>query len=317
MHKPFISICIVTYNQSNYIRRCVQSIAEQEVNCDFEIIVGDDCSTDGTSNELERLKNEYPHLIRIISHKTNVGPIDNYFSVHNAASGKYIAHLDGDDYALPGKLQVLKSYLDANPECNIVWHRMIILNEKGQTAIGMPVVSMKEMTGQDKFYFSDLAKFYGMTGCHSGSMYRATAKSLSKFDKPTIDYYITLSFLKDGGYAAYIDQPFGVYRFFSQDQTLTRQKGGMYVGVAKLDFMELMLKEHPELKRAFAAQALFELFTRIYLRYPLKMKFLMLFISCKALPRWKDLMLIWRVFDSSRIKNLNKAFQRGCNINVF
>jgi len=316
MHKPLISICIVTYNQVNYIRRCIQSIVEQVVDCDFEIIVGDDCSTDGTSAELQSMQNDHPELLRVIRHEVNVGPIGNYFSVHNSAQGKYIAHLDGDDYALPGKLQVLKSYLDINADCNIVWHRMVILNEKGQTALGMPVVPLREITGQDRFYFADLAKFYGMTGCHSGSMYRASAKSLTTCDKPTIDYYITLTFLKNGGYAAYIDEAYGVYRFFSQDQTLTRQKGGMYVGIAKLDFIKLMLEEHPELKRAFAAQALFELFTRLYLRHPLKMKFIKLFFSCKALPRLSDLVLIWKIFDSSRIKNLNKAFERGTDLNV-
>lgn len=306
-----ISVCIVTYNQKNYIKKCIETILSQESDAEIEVIVGDDCSTDGTRDVLLDLKNRHPEIIKLVLHEENVGPINNYFSVHNLATGEYVAHLDGDDYALPGKIKALSEYLDRNTECNIVWHRMVILNELGQTALGMPVIPMHELTGKMRFYFEDLAKFYGMTGCHSGSMYRRSAKRLSSYDKPTIDYYITLSFLREGGYAAYIDQPFGVYRFFKQDQTLTRQKGGMYVGIAKLDFMHLMLKEHPELRKAFAAQALFELFTRLYLRYPLKFDFLKLFFACKSVPSISDLALIWRIFDSGRLKNLNEAFKRG------
>ena len=306
-----VSICVVTYNQVNYIEKCIESIISQDYTGQIEVIVGDDCSTDGTRDLLINLKNKWPEVVKLVLHEKNVGPINNYFSVHNLATGEYIAHLDGDDYALPGKLSALAGFLDENLECNIVWHRMVILNELGQTALGMPVVPMSELTGKHRFYFADLAKFYGMTGCHSGSMYRRSAKRLSSYDQPTIDYYITLSFLKEGGYAAYIDQPFGVYRFFKQDQTLTRQKGAMYVGNAKLDFMHLMLSEHPELNRAFAAQALFEVFMRTYLRFPLKFAFLKLFFACRCIPKISDLLLIWRIFDSGRGKKLNAAFKNG------
>lgn len=311
MSVPKISVCIVTYNQVNYIQKCVESILQQHVNCDFEVIVGDDCSTDGTREVLLDLKQKYPECLQLVLHEKNVGPINNYFSVHNLAQGEYVSHLDGDDYALPGKLQALSQFLDENAECKIVWHRMVILNENGQTAVGMPVVPLKQSTGLDKFYLKDLAKFYGMTGCHSGSMYRKAAKKLTKYDKPTIDYYITLTFVQDGGYAAYIEQPYGVYRFFKQDKTLTRQKGNMYVGLAKLDFIAHMLKQGLPLKREFAAQVLFELFLRTYLRFPLKWQFFKLFLQCKALPRLSDLKLLWRVFNDSRNTAKQKAFAQG------
>ncbi|MBV2127805.1 glycosyltransferase family 2 protein [Arsukibacterium indicum] len=311
MSVPKISVCIVTYNQVNYIQKCVESILQQQVNCDFEVIVGDDASTDGTRDVLLQLQQQYPTQLKLVLHDKNVGPINNYFSVHNQAQGEFVSHLDGDDYALPGKLQVLKDFLEENDDCRIVWHRMVILNEKGQTAVGMPLVPLKQSTGLDKFYLKDLAKFYSMTGCHSGSMYRRAAKKLTGYDKPTIDYYITLTFVQDGGYAAYIDEPYGVYRFFKQDKTLTRQKGNMYVGLAKLDFIEHMLSQGIPLNREFAAQTLFELFVRSYLRYPLKWRFFKLFLRCRALPRFSDLKLLWTVFNNSRNTSKQKAFLKG------
>ena len=45
---PKVSVCVITYNQEKYIAQCLQSIVDQETDFDFEIIVGDDCSTDGT-----------------------------------------------------------------------------------------------------------------------------------------------------------------------------------------------------------------------------------------------------------------------------
>lgn len=311
MFQPKISVCIVTYNQVSYIRKCVESILTQSVNCDFEVIVGDDFSTDGTREVLRELKNMYPDRLSLILHEKNIGPINNYFSVHNLARGEYVAHLDGDDYALPGKLQVLHDYLDEYSDCRIVWHRMVILNELGETAIGMPVTPLRETTGKDKFYLADLAKLYGLTGCHSGSMYRRSAKKLDGYPKPTIDYFITMTFISDGGFAGYIDEPYGVYRFFKQDQTLTRQKGGRYVGVAQLDLIPVLLEQNPNLAREFSAQLLFEFFCRLYLRYPLKWQFFKQFLRCRALPRFKDLKLIWRVFNASRNKNLQKAFKNG------
>jgi glycosyltransferase involved in cell wall biosynthesis len=313
MRAPKISVCIVTYNQEDYIRKCVESVLSQDVSFDYEIIIGDDCSTDGTSSIIREFELNYPGKIIVVSHKKNVGPINNYFSVHNLARGQYVCHMDGDDYALPGKLKALNDFLDTNEECRIVWHRMIILNQNGDTAVGMPVIPLSYLLGIKQFYLPDLALFYGITGCHSGSMYRKKAKKLSSYPFPTIDYYITLTFVQDGGYAAYIDEPLGVYRFFKQDMTLTRQKGNMYVGLAKLDLIERMLTDAPFLNKEFAAQICSEIIIRTYLRHPLKWRFIKLFFKCKTLPRFGDLRTIWKAFNATRYKNLEAAFRNKNN----
>ena len=53
---PKVSVCVVTYNQEKYVAQGLQSIVDQETDFDFEIIVGDDCSTDGTREILENFK---------------------------------------------------------------------------------------------------------------------------------------------------------------------------------------------------------------------------------------------------------------------
>ncbi len=306
--RPKVSVCVMTYKQEKYIRQCLQSIVDQVTDFEFEIIVGDDGSPDGTAGIVREFAERYPSVVRPLLHERNIGATANYLTVHNMARGEYVANVDGDDYCLPGKLQCLADYLDANPECRIVWHRMLIINERGQSAVGMPVVPMSRFIPSGKLYARDLAKFYGITGCHSGSMYRASAKKITYGDKEMLDYFFTLSFCADGGYAAYIEEPYGVYRFFSHEKTLTRSEGSVFTGNAKLVLIAEYLKTNPELAKSFAAQCLFDFMLRVYLRYPLKMAYLKMFFRCRAIPSLRDLLLIARVFNSSRNTSLNRAF---------
>jgi glycosyltransferase involved in cell wall biosynthesis len=125
-----VSVCVVTYNQENYIRQCLQSIVDQKVDFNFEIIVGDDCSTDGTRVIVQEFLNKYPKLIRVVFHEKNCGPLQNFVNVHELAKGKYVAHIDGDDYMLPGKLQAQADCLDNNDDVSFAAHGRI-LNANG------------------------------------------------------------------------------------------------------------------------------------------------------------------------------------------
>ncbi|MFS0756795.1 glycosyltransferase [Noviherbaspirillum sp. 1P10PC] len=306
---PKVSVCVVTYNQERYIAKCLQSIVDQETDFPFEVIVGDDASTDGTRAIVRDFAERYPGKVTAVLHETNVGPTQNYLSVHNLARGAYVAHVDGDDYCLPGKLARLASHLDQQPDCRIAWHRMIILNERGQTAVGMPLVPVSNFIASERLTAADLAKYYGLTGCHSGSMYRRAARKIWTTDDEILDYFLTLSFCIDGGYASYIDEPYGVYRFFSTDITLTKVKGAMAVGLGKLGMMRQFLASNPELSRAFAAQCLLEILIRAYFGYPLKREYWKMFLACRRIPLPSDLWLIGRVFMANRNTRLRAAFE--------
>ena len=117
-----VSVCVVTYNQEKYIAECLDSLVSQETDFKFEIIVGEDCSTDGTRAIVQQYVDKYPDLIKPIFHDQNVGAVENIKQVYLAAKGKYIAHLDGDDMALPTKLQKQFDTLEANPDCAICVH---------------------------------------------------------------------------------------------------------------------------------------------------------------------------------------------------
>lgn len=122
---PKVSVCVVTYNQEKYIAHCLQSIVDQETNFEFEVIVGDDASTDKTAEIIKFYQEKYPHLITAKIRSLNIGAIANIFSIYAMAKGKYIAHIDGDDFALPGKLQAQVDALEKNPDCVICSHDVV------------------------------------------------------------------------------------------------------------------------------------------------------------------------------------------------
>lgn len=97
---PLVSVCCITYNHEKYIAEAIESFLNQETNFAFEIIVGEDCSTDQTAAIIERYRTNYPSIISIVTSEDNVGPQINFERVIKAAKGKYIAFCEGDDYFL-------------------------------------------------------------------------------------------------------------------------------------------------------------------------------------------------------------------------
>lgn len=125
-----VTVCIIAYNQEKYIRQCLQSIIDQKTNFDFDVIVGDDCSTDGTQEIIKEFASKFPAMVRTIFQEKNTGGTRNYLDVHRAARGKYVAHIDGDDYMLPTKLQKQVDVFRAHSNLSMVVHGANILDEQ-------------------------------------------------------------------------------------------------------------------------------------------------------------------------------------------
>jgi glycosyltransferase involved in cell wall biosynthesis len=126
-----LSVTVITYNQENFIRETLDSILAQELNVPFEIVIGDDASTDKTPEILKEYTQQYPEIIKPIYREKNLGHTGNYIETSREARGEYIAHLDGDDLMLPTKLQKQVDFLDKHPECAMVHHLVNFIDKKG------------------------------------------------------------------------------------------------------------------------------------------------------------------------------------------
>ena len=209
MSDPKLTVCVITYNQEAYIGRCLESLVDQVTNFAFEIVVGDDCSRDGTRAVIEEFRQRYPDIVRPLLQPANSGGSRNYLDVHAAARGEYVAHVDGDDYALPGKLQAQVDMLDRDPACNVVWHRMDLFDDVGGFCSGLTADLSSFPDGRVEF--SDAAKL-GYVAAHSSIMYRRAARTpLTDFEGPILDIYLTWDLLC-AGHGRVLDEVFGRYR---------------------------------------------------------------------------------------------------------
>ena len=131
-----VSVSLITYNHKNYIRRAIDSILMQEVDFNYEVIIGDDFSSDGTQEILIEYQQKYPERIYLILHPRDYdnipGRINNTTNLY-ACRGKYIAMLDGDDFWITkDKLKKQVAFLEQNQEYSICFHNAIVFSEESQ-----------------------------------------------------------------------------------------------------------------------------------------------------------------------------------------
>lgn len=96
--EDLISVIVITYNEEKTIGRTLDSILSQKCHLPFEIVIGEDCSTDNTRLICEEYAAKYPDTIRLMDKTSNKGIIDNFYDCLLACRGKYIADCDGDDF---------------------------------------------------------------------------------------------------------------------------------------------------------------------------------------------------------------------------
>lgn len=127
---PKISVCCVTYNHVHFIEEALEGFVTQKTNFPFEVIIGDDCSTDGTTEVIRAYAQKYPEIIKPIFHNNNVGSYQNVIDVANKCSGEYVAVCDGDDYWIDeNKLQKQVDFMDTHTELAMCFHPVIIKYE--------------------------------------------------------------------------------------------------------------------------------------------------------------------------------------------
>ena len=124
-----VSVFLVTYNQERFIRQAIESILNQQVDFQFEVIIGEDCSTDGTAAICDEYAEKYP-FVKVFHHNPNKGLIKNWEFVLSHCSGDYVAMLEGDDYWIDeNKMQKQVDWLDEHPDFSLVCSNINVVYE--------------------------------------------------------------------------------------------------------------------------------------------------------------------------------------------
>ncbi|MGB3798184.1 MAG: glycosyltransferase family A protein [Lewinella sp.] len=238
---PEVSISIITYNQRDLIGRAIDSALQQETSFPFEIVVGDDCSDDGTQDVLRAYKERYPDKIQLILHPIRYqnevpGRTNNTTNLLNCR-GKYTAMLDGDDFWTdPHKLERQYRILEDRPDIAFCLHDARM--EYHRTPDYEPYIrKMSEKVGGPStgvYTQSDLA-MRNVLAPHIGSiMYRTEElRDLPAWFYEVIaaDYALLLHLSRNGSVyydqrddAAYYISPAGFQQVFRKNPTHLHQE---------------------------------------------------------------------------------------------
>ncbi len=130
---PKVSVLIITYNHARFIAQAIESALAQRTSFDYEIVIGDDCSTDGTREIVLDYARSHSDRIRTVLQKRNVGGCANGQATLAACNGEYIAHLEGDDYwTCDEKLEKQVALLESRPESAGCFARSTIVGPAGE-----------------------------------------------------------------------------------------------------------------------------------------------------------------------------------------
>ena len=130
-----VSALILTYNHERFIGQAIEGFLTQKTDFPSELVIAEDCSTDGTRDVIRRYWEKYPDRIRVLLNRHNIGAGPTITRAYHACRGQYVAVVEGDDYwTSPDKLQRQADLLDRHPEYAMCFHSVQMVWDDGSRA---------------------------------------------------------------------------------------------------------------------------------------------------------------------------------------
>ena len=208
-----VSVIMTTYGHENFIEKAILGVLDQEFDGTIELIISNDKSPDNTNEVVESIlkKKKYDpskFSIRYYNHIVNKGSIKNFIWTYEQAKGRYIAVCEGDDYWIDSnKIQRQVDFLDANADCNLVYHRVLLYeNEEGRfmhETLNKTEVEAKK----------DLVQISSGNFIHTPSvLFRNNLPSIKLLENSLVGDYVLWFLNGEVGKYGYLPQFMAVYR---------------------------------------------------------------------------------------------------------
>ena len=223
---PVLSVCMITSNHNPYIAQAIEGILIQKATFHFELIIGEDYSTDNTRTICEKYAKEYPEIIKLLPgfHK-NLGMKNNFLRTYQSCNGKYIAICEGDDYwTNPYKLQKQVDFLEHNPDYGLVHGDVNHLDNKtGKIIKAFNKANNIKIPNGDIFEFlmKPSHSIKTMTVCFRKELlekYYLSNEEIMKSDWALIDISIWLTFAYHSK-IHYLDEVMATYRLLQKSMS--------------------------------------------------------------------------------------------------
>lgn len=220
--KVKVSIIVATYNQSLYLPKALTSLLTQKTNFNYEILVGDDASTDGTQGVCLDFAKRYPNKIKVFLHAENLGASRNAYELCKHAKGDYLAFCEGDDFWLSSdKLQIQVDFLDKRPEYIGCYHRCLLVDENDAI---LPFQYIRWIKYKETFTFEDFSGGLFLPGQTATIVKRNIFKGKDfrvfyEFDRDISDRIINAEYLLRGNFHC-IEKTLSAYRVNGHKESL-------------------------------------------------------------------------------------------------
>ncbi len=230
-----LTVLVFTYNHENYVAQALDSVLMQEFDGDYEVVIADDCSTDGTREILLEYQRKHPDTIRLVFADKNLNDNQITIQLFEEAAGQYIALLEGDDFwTSSSKLKKQLQFLDEHPECGMCFHNVAHLRENGddRQVVHNSPDQKKFLSLNDVLQASSIA--YGSVVCRAGLIERFPAWYRTIFGG---DWALCILYAERAT-IGYLDEVMGTYRIHS---------GGVWSGLDAIGKLERSIQTEKDL----------------------------------------------------------------------
>lgn len=192
---PLVSICMITYNHAEFIEQAIESVLSQRTDFPYELVIGEDKSTDDTAARIRVLAQAHPAKIRVRFNDPNLGMMPNFLRTFAECHGEYVAMLEGDDYWTDQyKLQKQVDFLEEHRDFSLCFHPIRVLEDGNLADADRFTRPVPEVTT-----ITDLATGNYIHTC--AAMYRADClKNLPEalLSSPVGDYFLHMLAARKG-----------------------------------------------------------------------------------------------------------------------
>ncbi len=223
---PLVSVVLRTYDHAPFIAQAVESVLIQRAGLPFELVVGEDCSSDGTRQIVEAYGRDYPETVRLVLPERNLGHGEMLRRALAATRGQLIAYLDGDDYwTSPDKLTKQVEFLRANPDCYDCFHDVSLIYDEA----GVPSGTVSPRLAEEHFGIEQIV-MECFPPAPSMMFRRVVFEELERgaFDSAWLDWILHIQAATHGP-LGYIPEALAAYRV---------HRGGMFSALDRVSQLE-------------------------------------------------------------------------------